>query len=61
MAISTHRGARDVMLAFSGGEEWLVERYSMVKHNKGVRGLLWGGVAIGVTLGIGLMWREVIR
>jgi len=61
VAISTHRGAREVMVAFSGGEEWVVERYNMVRHNKKVRGLLWGGVVVmGATL-LGLVLREVKR
>ena len=61
VAISTHRGAREVMVAFSGGEDWVVERYSMVRHNRGVRRLLWGGVVLGVSLGIGLVWKEIQR
>lgn len=59
VAVSTHRGAREVLVAFSGGEEWSVERYSIVRHNRRVRGLLWTGVGLGVTLGIGLVWKEL--
>ena len=61
VAVSTHRGVRDILVSCAGSEEWRVEKYNLFQHNKKVRGLLWGGVVLGISLGVGLVWKEIAR
>ena len=51
VAVSSFRGARDLLAKFGRPPDWRLEVYSSIKHDPGVRRMLWSGVLIGsVTL-----------
>jgi len=55
VAVSSHRGAMDILQSFRKDKQLIVETYSPIKHNPLVRTCLWTLPAITALLGISVL------
>lgn len=55
VAVSSHRGARDILQSFRRDAELIVENYDPIKHNPLLRTCLWAFPVVTAVLGISLL------
>jgi len=56
VAVTSHRGAKDILKSFRHDRDLLVENYNPLRHSPATRACLWAGVVVTTGLGLALLF-----